>query len=149
MIQAPKFYFADVGVVNLLAKRGKLQSGSELFGKAFENWVFHELNAHRHYSELFYDVSYWRLASGIEVDFIVGNMEIAIEAKATARVQSDHLKGLREVVIDHKQIERRILVCLEERARRTEDGIDILPAQRFTDLLWGGELIKSDLSRPT
>jgi len=39
VIRAPKFYFADVGVVNHLARRGYMASGSELFGKAFESWV--------------------------------------------------------------------------------------------------------------
>ena len=42
---APKFYFFDVGVVNFLANRGWLKPGSELFGKAFENWVYHELRS--------------------------------------------------------------------------------------------------------
>ena len=71
MIQSPKFYFAGIGVVNYLAKRGTLEPGAELFGKAFENWVFHELKADASYSELHYDLSYWKLASGIEVDFII------------------------------------------------------------------------------
>ena len=83
VITAPKFYFADVGMVNHLAKRGGLQAGSELYGKAFENWVFHELSAHNAYSETFATLSYWRLASGIEVDFIVNDMQLAIEAKAS------------------------------------------------------------------
>ena len=67
VIGAPKFYFADVGVVNHLARRGELRAGSELFGKAFENWVFHELCAHNAYTEAYSALSYWRLASGIEV----------------------------------------------------------------------------------
>jgi predicted AAA+ superfamily ATPase len=37
VIGSPKFYFADVGLVNRLARRGRLQAGSELYGKAFEN----------------------------------------------------------------------------------------------------------------
>ena len=45
--QAPKFHFADLGVVNFLARRGRVEPGSELFGKAFENWVCHELSAIR------------------------------------------------------------------------------------------------------
>ena len=36
--------------------------------------------------------------------------------------------SLRSLVKDHPGTGRRILVCLEPRARRTEDGIDILPA---------------------
>ena len=70
LIGAPKFYFADVGVVNVLAMRARLERGSELYGKAFENWVFHELCAYNSYSESFAQLSYWRLASGIEVDFV-------------------------------------------------------------------------------
>jgi predicted AAA+ superfamily ATPase len=140
VIQSPKFYFADVGIVNHLARRGRLVPGSELFGKAFENWVCHELSAHRAYSEQFYDLSYWRLPSGIEVDFIVDDMACAIEAKAASRVTQDHLRGLREVVLDHPKIKRRILVCLDDRRRRTEDGIEILPAREFVRRLWAGRL---------
>ena len=34
VVLAPKFYFADVGVVNVLARRGHLEPGSELFGRS-------------------------------------------------------------------------------------------------------------------
>jgi len=139
VIAAPKFYFADVGVVNHLARRGDLHPGSELYGKAFENWVFHELAAHNAYSGAFVKLSYWRLASGIEVDFIVNEMEAAIEAKATAKVTSDHLKGLGVVAEDHPGIKQRIVVCLERASRRTEDGILIVPAVEFCGRLSGGD----------
>jgi len=140
VIGASKFYFSDVGVVNYLSKRGKLVPGSELFGKAFENWVFHELCAHRSYSESDAELSYWRLASGIEVDFIVGDMAVAIEAKSSAKINSDHLRGLREIIKDHPKLKRRIVVSLEERPRKTEDGIEILPHSVFTKELWSGRL---------
>lgn len=143
VIGASKFYFSDVGVVNHLAKRGRLAPGSELFGKAFENWVFHELSAHRVYSDLYYDLSYWRLASGIEVDFVVNDMELAIETKSSPRIHSDHLRGLREIIKDHPKLKRRIVVSLEERARKTEDGIEILPYSVFIKQLWAGVIIKS------
>jgi predicted AAA+ superfamily ATPase len=139
-IQAPKFYFADAGVVNTLARRGRLEPGSELFGRAFENWVHHELQAHARYRHPGRELAYWRLASGIEVDFIVGDMQLALEAKASARVTSDHLKGLRALAQDHPRVARRILVCLEPRARRTADGIEILPWRRFAEDLWSGAL---------
>lgn len=136
VIEAPKFYFADIGVVNHLAKRRGLAPGSESFGKAFENWVCHELRAHSHYSEMDYELSHWRLASGIEVDFIVDDMDVAIEAKATHNVTSDHLKGLRSLKEDYPRIRKRIVVCLESKERHTEDGILILPVQAFTRRLW-------------
>jgi uncharacterized protein len=56
-----------VGVVNVLAKRGSIQRGGELFGKAFENWVFHELSAHREYLLGMYDLAYWKLSTGTVV----------------------------------------------------------------------------------
>lgn len=140
VIGAPKFYFVDVGVVNRLARRGELIAGSELYGKAFENWVFHELSAFMSYREVEGPLSYWRLASGIEVDFVVGNMQVAIEAKSSTRVTRDHLKGLRSLIEDHPGVERRIVVCREPRARRTEDGIEVLPAATFVRRLWDGDL---------
>ena len=138
VVAAPKFYFSDVGVVNHLARRGRVEPGGELFGKAFENWVLHELLACNAYHESFADLSYWRLASGIEVDFIVGQMKVAIEAKSSARITSDHLKGLRHLRADHPKA-RRVVVCLEPKRRVTEDGIEILPAALFTARL--GELL--------
>jgi len=141
VIQTPKCYFADVGVVNMLARRGRLEPGSELFGKAFESWVFHELSAYRAYHGFAFDLAYWRLASGAEVDFIVDDFRCAVEAKATARVHGDHLKGLRELYRDQPRVGKRVVVSLEARTRRTEDGIDVLPATVFARELWSGALL--------
>ena len=138
VIGAPKFYFADVGVVNRLIRRGELTPGSPLYGKAFENWVFHELSAGIEYQEWDLELTYWRLPSGIEVDFVLGDMEIAVEAKASARITRDHLRGLRTLMEEHPGVRRRIVVCLEPRARRTDDGIDILPAADFIRRLGQG-----------
>jgi len=52
VIAAPRFYFVDVGVVNRLARRGDLLPGSELYGKALENWIFHELTAYVSYRDV-------------------------------------------------------------------------------------------------
>jgi uncharacterized protein len=143
VIAAPKFYFADVGIVNHLARRGTaLARGSELYGKAFENWVFHELAAYNAYHEAFAHLSYWRLGSGIEVDFVLNDVEIAIEAKATARVTADHLRGLRNLALDHPKVRHRIVVCLESKGRKTEDGILVLPAREFCERLNAGEFQK-------
>ncbi|MCC6809300.1 MAG: ATP-binding protein [Deltaproteobacteria bacterium] len=138
VIGAPKWYFSDVGVVNFLAKRGELAPGAELYGKAFENWVFHELCAYNAYAERYAELSHWRLASGLEVDFIVDKMRVAVEAKASAKISADHLRGLRELAVDQPKIGRRVVVSLEAKRRRTEDGIDILPAAAFVSELWQG-----------
>jgi uncharacterized protein len=141
VITAPKFYFNDVGIVNFLARRGRLERGAELYGKAFESWVLHELTAHTAYSDSESQLSYWRLASGIEVDFVVDDFRIAIEAKATRNVTSDHLKGLRHVAQDHARVGSRIVVCLEPKRRRTDDGISILPPEAFVEDLASGRIV--------
>lgn len=142
VIGAPKFYFADVGVAGHLAKRGHVAPGSELFGKALENYVFHELRSWNQYREAGASLALWRLASGIEVDFIVNDMEAAIEVKAARKITSDHLKGLRHLRQDHPEIGRLVLVCLEEQAWRSDDGIDVLPVREFLSRLWAGEMLR-------
>lgn len=140
VIQAPKFYFADVGVVNHLARRGRLSVGGELFGKALESILHHELSAYREYRDRTWDLSYWRLASGIEVDFVIGDMDVAIEVKSTSRAARQHLAGLEAIAEDHPGVGRRILACLEDRRRVTADGIEILPIRQFLRALWAGEI---------
>ena len=141
IIQAPKFYFYDVGVVNILVRRGKILPKSELFGKAFENWIYHELSVYNSYKDKFYDLSYWRLTTGVEVDFIVNNMEYAIEAKSKEYITDNDLKGLRELVKDYKSVKKRIVVSLSEQDRLTNDDIMILGYKSFIEKLWNDELI--------
>ncbi len=138
--KSPKFYFHDVGIVNHLAKRGEIESGSSLFGKAFENWVFHELRTYNFYSRKFADIAYWQLSKVTEVDFIINKMETVVEAKATNRITSDHLTGIRSLGEEFRKMKRKVVVSCESSPRRTEDGIDILPYQEFAARLWSGEL---------
>jgi uncharacterized protein len=141
LIEHRAFAFALCGSSARKVRRGAVEPGSEAFGKTFENWVFHELSACVSYRELDGEIACWRLASGIEVDFILGDMAVAVEAKPSARITADHLKGLRTLVDDHPGVQRRIVVCREPKARRTDDGIDILPYDAFVRRLWHGELI--------
>ena len=142
VIHAPKFYYFNVALVNHLAKRGEVQQGSTEFGKAFENWLFHELNAYNAYENREATLSYWRLAdSGIEVDFVINDLDIAIEVKGKKSIQSADLKGLRELKKEHpSRVSKRIVVCLETSMRKTEDGIWILPYQDFLEQLWAKEV---------
>jgi len=71
VILTPKFYFFDIGIVNHLLKRGKIEMGSEIFGNAFEHFIYHEIYAHSSYSGLEYPISYWRTTSPLEVDFVL------------------------------------------------------------------------------
>lgn len=135
VIEAPRFYYFDVGLVNELAKRGKLIPGSAEFGLAFEHFIFMELRAHSSYLGNDYPISYWRTASGLEIDFVLGDNDIAIDVKSSENPTSDHLKGLRAFAEEHHP-KRSVLICRAPRARRTSDGIEILPWQEFLKSLW-------------
>jgi predicted AAA+ superfamily ATPase len=71
-----------------------------------------------------------------EVDVVLrrGREYLAIETKIGRATSSSDLAGLRAIA-DLKGLTRRVLVCGIERARRTEDGIDLLPVSRFLDEL--------------
>lgn len=139
-VVSPKFYFSDVGVVNHLAQRGEIKPKSELFGKAFENWVHHELSCYLSYENRVETLSYWRLTTQVEVDFIVGHMVCAIEAKATDRIHREHTRGLEELKVDYPQVKKRIIISLEKKSRLLESGIEILSVEDFIDELWSGKL---------
>jgi predicted AAA+ superfamily ATPase len=137
---APKFYFRDVGVVNSLLRRQTIQAGSELFGKAFENWVFHELSSYARTLSLPFDIAYWRLSSGIEVDFVLGDGETVIEVKGRDRVRSHDTRHLLQFRKDYPDVRELILVCCEKEPRVTEEGVRILPWLIFVERLWAGDI---------
>jgi len=138
LIEAPKFIFFDVGIVAHLTRRGTIEEGSELFGKAFEQFIMLEVFAHANYSGINYPISYWRTASQYEVDLILGNKDVAIEIKATQMVMDKHLKGLRAFKEEHQS--DCILVSLDSRPRKTSDNILILPWQEFLTRLWSNQI---------
>jgi len=139
VILAPKFYYFDIGVANILLKRGRIEEGSEAFGKAFEHFIFSELYAHSHYSDLNYQVYYWRTASQLEVDFILGENEVAIETKSTSQVNPRHLKGLLSFAEEYT-VKKLILVSNDPDPRQI-GNILVLPWKKFLKMLWAGEII--------
>lgn len=139
VITAPKFYFFDLGIVNFLLKRGKIEKGSEIFGHAFEHFIYHEIYAHSSYTGLDYLISYWRTTSQVEIDFVLGNNEVAIEIKATDKINDRHLKGLK-IFIEEYEVKHAVLVCNESLPRK-HGNIWILPWQVFLQKLWAGDFI--------
>lgn len=137
-ISRMKHYLFDIGVVNTLTNRGEIKEKSELFGKAFEQFIIQELRAYMSYSRLREPLSYWRSTSLFEVDIIVGR-ELAVEIKAAAQVNDRHLKGLRALK-EEGLIRRFAIVSLDEESRKTSDDIEIYPWRVFLKKLWGGAL---------
>jgi len=143
LVHAPRFYFFDVGVVNEIARRGKMRAGSAEFGSAFEHYIQMEIRAWHVYTGQKEALCYWRTSSGLEVDFILADGALAVEVKSTENPTTDHLKGLRAFAEDHRP-KCSVLVCRAGTPRKTADGILILPWRSFIDRLWSGDL--EDLS---
>ena len=137
-ITAPKFYYFDVGVANHLLHRSNLQQGSVDFGHAFEHLMIQELIAYLSYSESDEHLSYWRTASGYEVDAIIGDGRVAIEFKSSEEVQSKHTKGLK--AFSEEYADARLIVVSMDVNPRMLNGVEILPAMDFLNLLWEGKI---------
>lgn len=132
-LSSSKYYFFDVGVVSALQGR-TFQPGTPEFGEAFETYLMHELISHRDYGDGD-PLSFWRSASGFEVDFILGD-HTAIEVKAKENVSPNDLKSLRALA-EEKKLKRHLCVSLEPRARKMGE-IAILPFKEFLEGLWDG-----------
>jgi predicted AAA+ superfamily ATPase len=141
LIGAPKFYFFDIAIVAHLTRRGIVEKGSELFGRALEHFIYMEILAHSSYSELNYPIAYWKTASGFEVDFVLGDHELAIEVKSASMIGNRHLKGMRAFKEEYAA-RRYIVISLDPKPRKTIDGIDILPWEIFLDRLWAGSIFR-------
>ena len=123
-------------MVNHLLNRTNLQPGSADFGHAFEHLMIQELIAYLNYSESKEKLSYWRTASGYEVDAIIGDGSVAIEFKSCDEVQSKHTKGLRAFKEDFPEA-RLIIVSLDRNYRKLND-IDVFPDIDFLRMMWSG-----------
>lgn len=140
VVLSPKFYFFDVGIAGYLLKRKNVQLGTESFGNAFEHLIFQELHAYKNYSGLNYHMSYWRTTNGVEVDFVLGDHEVAIEVKSTQAVQTRHLKGLK-AFSDEYTVKKKIVISTDPIARIVDENILLMPWNYFLEKLWKGEII--------
>jgi predicted AAA+ superfamily ATPase len=139
VIMAPKFYLFDAGIVNILLNRGKIEIGTELFGKSFEHFIYEEMYAHSRYSDLNYPLAYWRTASQLEIDFVLGDHEVAVEVKATGEAQHRHLKGLKAFGEEYPA--KKLILVSNDPYPRMVDKVLILPWRIFLHQLWQGEII--------
>src|SRR3989338_1031479 len=139
MIITEKFYLFDVGMANYLSRR-QPRIGSPEFGKAFEHYILMELKAYQAYRNPDMPISFWRTSTGREVDFILGEKELAVEIKGSSRVHEGDIRAL-QALIEDGPVKKCCLVCLEKQPRDVTRNIKILPWQMFIEQLWNGELI--------
>lgn len=138
-ISRSKYYLFDIGVVNSLTHRGRIELKSELFGRAFEHFIALEIRAFLSYCKVNMPLQYWRSTSHFEVDFIIGTI-LALEVKSTDLVTDKHLKGLRALK-EEGLIKIYGIISLDTNDRITSDGIYIWSWKSFLLKLWSREFI--------
>ena len=134
-----KFYLFDVGVAGTITKRHVRQERGVDFGKAFEHFILMEIKAHNSYHEIDYEINFWRTKSGLEVDFILGRGEIAIEVKGSGSIQNKDLRPINAFVETYDP--RKALVVCNEKEERLVGKILITPWRKFLRDLWNGKII--------
>ena len=135
----PKFFLFDVGMASFLKKAPIEEERGPEFGRAFEQFIFMEICAHRSYMDADYQMSYWRTANGGEVDFVLGAGQVAIEVKSASNLTGSDLKGLFRFVDDYQP--EKALVVTNEQNRRKIGSIILVPWRDFLDELWAGKII--------
>jgi len=139
LIETSKFFFFDTGIVSALLNYRSLTPGTSEYGRAFEHLIVQECWAYRHYSRLDFPISFWRTASGAEVDLILGDAEVAIEIKSSENA-GDRTKGLHLFHEEHK-CRKSFIVSRDPLPRKLRSNITVMPWHTFCEMLWEGEII--------
>uniref|UniRef100_UPI0040267826 DUF4143 domain-containing protein n=1 Tax=Prevotella sp. TaxID=59823 RepID=UPI0040267826 len=134
LVQAPRFYYFDIGVANHLLHHKELVRGTAEYGHAFEHLVIQELRAWLSYKESTEQLSYWRAYTGQEVDAVIGDARVAIEIKSVEEVLPRHLKGLKTFASDYPE-SKLLIVSLDPINRKTGD-IECVYILDFFKRLW-------------
>jgi len=134
-ILAPKFYYFDCGIPNSLLGR-KLSSKTPEYGKSFEQFLILEVLAAKEYSRTFDRVSFWRSASGYEVDLLIDD-HTAVEFK-TGTVSAKDAAGLHALKED-VPLKNTWIVSRDSHTRKLEKGVLVLPWENFLQRLAEGD----------
>lgn len=138
IVQAPKFYYFDVGLANYLMGRHSLKRGTDDYGHAFEHLVMQEIVAYKGYNDKRDVISYWHTYDKKEVDVVIGDAKVALEIKSTEHVDTKHKKGLKAFKEEHPDC-RLILVSLDPITRSSGDT-ELIYVLDFFKMLWEGEI---------
>ncbi len=140
----PKFYLFDVGIANYLGQRNVSALKGSMAGISFEHFILMELTGYISINRLRLKIQYWRTKTGLEVNFILGEAQVAIEVKISDTVHKQDLKGLIAFSEEHPDTTPYV-ISQDSRPRKlsiNDDlAITILPWRTFLDKLWRGEII--------
>jgi predicted AAA+ superfamily ATPase len=130
LIQRPRFFFFDTGVLNGLLNNFIVSA--DRIGMLFEHLVFNQIVDSAASMDKAIQISSYRTEHGAEVDFIIEleRAVIALEAKASSNVGSSDLRGLKSFQDYYGKKHRRIIAYLGSHSKVIE-GVRVLPWQKM------------------
>ena len=128
--QHPKFFLFDAGVFRSVRPRGPLDVPEELDGAGLETLVLQHLRAILSYRHSEGSLSYWRTATGLEVDFVVYAPDafVALEVKRKSNVTSNDLRGMRAFGSEYPEAKKVVLHGGDH--EEVVDGIRLIPVSK-------------------
>ena len=132
LLQAPKYYWFDCGVLNALNGEldVELKRSSFRYGRLFETYLIEEIVRHNDYLERGFRFFYWRDKNGLEVDVIIARSAAkpvaAVEIKSSTDPQDIDLEGLIAFREDYPEV-TLYCFCQTPRAYDLPSGIRVLP----------------------
>lgn len=138
-IQTAKFYFFDCGICRELQGLKKIERNTSNWGSAFEQFICLEIKAYLNYSLKKKNFNFWRSVNKQEVDFVIDD-SIAIETKATKKLQEKHFAGLKALK-EEGLLKSFYIVSEDPLERKTDEGFACLHWKSFLEKLWAGKII--------
>jgi predicted AAA+ superfamily ATPase len=126
LVQHPRYYFFDVGVLNGLL--GNFNVSADRRGSLFEHWVVTQIVHTAQARDMDIRYSTYRTESGAEVDLILEKEGAlwAIEIKASPQIGSNDLRGLRSFGEYYGKPHRKIVLYAGDHRKRLGD-IELWP----------------------
>lgn len=134
LVQHPKFYFFDTGVLNSLLGGYKVTADRK--GMLFETLVMNLIRNLLTSKSIPFEMSTYRTSTGAEVDLILNteDSEWAIEIKASQNIGTNDLNGLKSFAEISKNKPNKMIIYLGNLSRKIED-VSILPLNQAMKLL--------------
>ena len=130
LIQSPKYFFFDAGVLNGLL--GNFTVSADRIGVLFEHLIYNQIVGSAEACDRRLKISSYRTEHGADVDLIVelDGKVIAIEVKASANVGRSDLRGLRSFADFYRRRHTSMVLYLGS-VRKVLDGTLVFPWQSF------------------
>ena len=136
LVQHPRFFFFDVGVLNGLL--GNFTVSADRIGRLFEHLVCNQVLNEASACDREVRISSYRTEHGAEVDLIVeiGAELWAVEVKASRSATTADLSGLQSFR-DYYGKSHRSWILYQGTVRKQLNGIDVLPWQAGISEMFG------------